>query len=195
MEDGHQDPQEAPVGVKAVWNRIRGPLEYLLWAGVLIFVFLRLGPQLGAVLGIGGGEDPLSMVSFRTLDGEVLTEDDLAGKVILVNAWATWCAPCVIEMPGFQRVYEDYRDQGFLVLGVSRDTEGTARVRTFLQEKGITYPVAMSADADLGGITEVQILPTSYLVGRDGTIRHRIEGMYPGPSLRLAVKRLLAEEG
>jgi peroxiredoxin len=178
-----------------LWSRVKRPLEFLLWAGVLVFVFLRLGPQVTAALGIGGGEDPLSVVAFRTLDGEAITREELLGKVILVNAWATWCAPCVLEMPGFQRVYEDYRDQGFLVLGVSRDHEGPEKVRAFLREKGITYPIAMAAQVDLGGITEVQILPTSFLIGRDGTIRHRIEGIYPGPALRLAVRRLLDEEG
>jgi len=169
-------------------------LEFLLWAGILVFVFLRLAPQFSAALGIRSGEDPLSVVAFRTLDGEAITREDLLGKVVLVNAWATWCAPCVLEMPAFQRVYEDYRDRGFLVLGVSRDHEGPERVRAFLQDKGITYPVAMAADVDLGGITEVSVLPTSFLIGRDGTIRHRIEGIYAGPALRLAVKRLLDEE-
>ena len=96
-------------------------------------------------------------------------------------------------MPGFQRVYEDYKDQGFLVLGVSRDQDGPAPVIEFLERKGITYPVAMAKDVDLGGITDVQTLPTSYLIARDGTIRHRVEGLYAGPALRMAVKRLLAE--
>jgi peroxiredoxin len=97
-------------------------------------------------------------------------------------------------MPGFQRVYDDYKDQGFLVLGVSRDHEGPEKVRAFLAQKEITYPVAMAKDVDLGGITEVTTLPTSYLIGRDGTIRHKVEGIYAGPVLRLAVKRLLAED-
>jgi hypothetical protein len=66
-------------------------------------------------------------------------------------------------------------------------------VKAFLQKKGITYPVAMARDVDLGGITDVEILPTSFLIGRDGTIRHRVEGLYAGPALRLAVKRLLNE--
>ena len=104
-----------------MWNKIKRPLEFLLWAGVLGFVFLRLGPQLTAALGVGGGDEALSVVAFEALDGTVFTRDDLTGKVVLVNAWATWCGPCVIEMPGFQRVYDDYKDQGFLVLGVSRD--------------------------------------------------------------------------
>jgi peroxiredoxin len=110
-----------------------------------------------------------------------------------VNAWATWCPPCVIEMPGFQRVYDDYKDQGFLVLGVSKDQGDPTPVRAFLAKKGITYPVAMARDVDLGGITDVQTLPTSYLIGRDGTIKHRVEGLYAGPALRMAVKRLLDE--
>jgi peroxiredoxin len=180
--------------MKSVWNKIKRPLELLLWAGVLGFVLLRLGPQITAAVGIGGGDEPFSAGVFRSLDGSVITRQDLAGKVVLVNAWATWCPPCVIEMPGFQRVYDDYKDQGFLVLGVSRDQGDPASVRTFLERKGITYPVAMAADVDLGGITDVSTLPTSFLIGKDGTIRHRVEGLYAGPALRLAVKRLLAQD-
>lgn len=177
-----------------LWEKVKRPLEFLLWAGVLGFAFLRLGPQVTAALGIGAGDEEFTASVFKDLDGAILTMEDLEGKVVLVNAWATWCAPCVIEMPGFQRVYEDYKDQGFLVLGVSRDHEGPEKVRTFLQRKGITYPVAMAADVDLGGITDVEILPTSFLIGRDGTIRHRVEGLYAGAALRMAVKRLLSQD-
>ena len=176
-----------------LWDKIKRPLELLLWVGVLGFVFLRMGPQFTAILGLGAGDDALSVSAFTTLDGETFSQDDLRGKVVLVNAWATWCGPCVLEMPGFQKVYDDYKDQGFLVLGVSRDHEGPKTVRAFLERKNITYPVAMAADVNLGGITDVTTLPTSYLIGRDGTIRHRVEGIYLGPALRLAVRRLLAE--
>lgn len=177
----------------SLWNRVKRPLEFLFWAGLLVFAALRLGPQLTAALGIGGGDAEFSATVFRALDGSVFTNDDLKGRVVLVNAWATWCPPCVVEMPGFQKVYEEYKDQGFLVLGVSKDQGDSTRVKAFLQEKGITYPVAMAADVDLGGITDVGVLPTSYLIGRDGTIRHRVEGLFLGPALRLAVKKLLAE--
>ncbi|MBT8397214.1 MAG: TlpA family protein disulfide reductase [Gemmatimonadetes bacterium] len=179
--------------MKSAWDKAKRPLEFLLWAGVLGFVFLRLGPQVTAAVGVGGGDEPLSVGAFTALDGTEFGEADLRGKVVLVNAWATWCRPCVIEMPAFQRVYDDYRDQGFLVLGVSRDRGDPSVVSEFLTRKGISYPVAMAMDVDLGGITEVNTLPTSYLIGRDGTIRHKVEGLYAGPALRMAVKRLLAE--
>ncbi|MGD2123485.1 MAG: TlpA disulfide reductase family protein [Gemmatimonadota bacterium] len=177
---------------KTLWSRVRRPLEFLLWVGVLGLLFFRLGPQVTAAFGIGGGREELAVAAVRTLDGAILTQEDLRGKVLLVNVWATWCAPCVIEMPGFQRVYDDYKDQGFLVLGVSRDQEPPSVVAEFLRKKEITYPVAMAKDVDLGGITEVSTLPTSYLIARDGTIRHKVEGLYAGPVLRLAVKRLLS---
>jgi thiol-disulfide isomerase/thioredoxin len=180
--------------MRSWWNTIKKPLELTVWAAVLVLLALRLGPQLMAIVGLGAGDEDLEVVYFRTLDGVEITAEDLKGQVVLVNAWATWCPPCVIEMPGFQRIYEDYRDEGFTVLGVSRDQAGPERVRIFLAEKGITYPIAMAGEADLGGITRVETLPTSFLVGRDGTIRHRIEGIYPGPALRLAVRRLLAED-
>ena len=177
----------------SIRTRIKRSLEFLLWAGVLGFAFFRFGPQVTAIFGVGAGSDPFAVAAFRALDGSSFTRSDLEGRVILVNAWATWCPPCVIEMPGFQRVYEDYKDEGFLVLGVSRDQGDIAQVRAFLRQRGITYPVAMAKDVDLGGITDVQTLPTSYLIGRDGTIRHRVEGLYAGPALRMAVKRLLDE--
>lgn len=168
-------------------------LEVVLWVGVLAFVGYRFAPQVGAALGLGAGEEEVSGSLIRTLDGDAYTLHDLKGKVVLVNVWATWCPPCVIEMPGFQRVYEDYQQEGFLVLGVSRDEGNADKVRAFLREKGITYPVAMAADTDLGGLAKVTTLPTSYLIDRAGTIRHTVEGLYVGPTLRMAVKRLLAE--
>ena len=73
-------------------------------------------------------------------------------------------------MPGFQRVYEDYKDQGFTVLGISRDQGSPDLVRAFLREKKITYPVAMASQANLGEMSSVTTLPTSFLLGRDGRI-------------------------
>ena len=75
--------------MKVVWNKIKRPLELLLWIGVLGFVLLRLGPQVTAAFGIGGGEEEFSATAFRALDGSTFTMNDLEGKVVLVNAWAT----------------------------------------------------------------------------------------------------------
>ena len=175
-------------------KKSRRLLEALIWVGVLGFVAYRFGPQVGAAFGVGSSDAEVTGTSVRTLDGTSFSLDDLKGNVVLVNVWATWCPPCVIEMPGFQRAYEDLKDQGFLVLGISKDQGDPERVRAFLQEKGITYPVAMAAETDLGGLTDVTTFPTSFLIDREGRIRHTVEGLYLGPTLRMAVKRLLAED-
>ena len=167
----------------------------ILFVAVVIGILgYRLQPQVRAALGIGAEDTEVSSGGIQTLDGEIITLEGLEGNVVLVNAWATWCPPCVLEMPGFQRVYEDYKDQGFTVLGISRDEGDPDDVRAFLAEKGITYPVAMAWQASLEGFGEVGGLPTSYLIGRDGKVKHRVEGLFAEPALRMAVRQLLSEE-
>ena len=182
-----------------MWDRVKkwrpSKWDILFFAVVLGIIGYRLQPQTWAALGLGAEDTEVSSRAIETLDGEILTLEGLKGQVVLVNAWATWCAPCVLEMPGFQRVYEDYRDQGFTVLGISRDEGSPDLVRAFLKEKGITYPVAMAWQASLEGFGEIGGLPTSYLLGKDGNIKHRVEGLFTEPALRLAIKNLLEEDG
>ncbi len=165
--------------------------EILLWVLVLGVVGYRFGPQLGAALGLGEGEGELAGLGVETLDGTFISLESLRGQVVLINAWATWCPPCVLEMPGFQRVYQDYKDQGFTILGISRDDLSPQVVQEWLSRKGISYPVAMSDKVRLEGLEPTGALPTSYLVGRDGKIKHMVEGVFAEPTLRMAVRILL----
>jgi thiol-disulfide isomerase/thioredoxin len=130
--------------------------------------------------------------TFTTVTGDVVRTDTLAGRVILVNAWATWCGPCVQEMPGFQRVQDDLRDRGFLVIGISADQEGPEAVRSFVEELGITYPVTFGPHHVLGLLAaQVRGLPTSLLLGPEGRIVRKVEGVFPEEELRRAVEELL----
>lgn len=182
------------LSVRSFWGHFRARLDLLLLVAALAALGYRFAPQVAAAFGWGAERTEVRSGKIRLLDGRDLTLEDLKGKVVLVNLWATWCPPCVIEMPGFQRVYEDYRNQGFVVLGLSRDHAPPERVREFLRQKGITYPVAMETDSGLEGFGMVQTLPTSFLLGKDGTVRHRVRGIYAEPALRMAVERLLGEE-
>ncbi|MFS8639054.1 MAG: TlpA disulfide reductase family protein, partial [Gemmatimonadota bacterium] len=76
-------------------------------------------PQAASALGLDSGGVDAPDFRVETLDGRTVALSDLRGQVVLVNFWATWCPPCRFEMPGFQRVYEEYRDQGFTILGLS----------------------------------------------------------------------------
>lgn len=163
------------------------------WILLLGFLGYRISPQVAAAFGAAGSGEGMPAFALRTLDGVPVTDESLRGKVVLVNFWATWCPPCRFEMPGFQRVYEDRKDEGFVILGVSTDNAGVGTVRAFLEERGITYPVAMATSRVVQDFGGVQALPTSILIGRDGTIRQQVKGVFAEPTLRMAVSRLLAE--
>ena len=191
--------------IPAAWSRVRRILslvashpatrwvERLAWTGLLVFVAIRLWPQLAAAAGIPSSTGQAPAFTVTTLEGATVTDESLAGKVVLVNFWATWCPPCRVEMPGFQRVYDRFRDEGFVVLGVTMDAGGPERVRRFLEERNISYPVGMAngdVARDFGG---VPFLPTSYLIDRQGRVRNVVRGMFTSVALEQAVERLLRE--
>ena len=167
--------------------------ERIGWALLVAFLAWRLSPQAGAALGVAGMNQPAPGFQLTTLDGTPITRDSLRGRVVLLNFWATWCPPCRVEMPGFQEVYDEHRDAGFVVLGVSTDAVGRATVREFLREEGISYPVAMANGEIVNAYGGARVLPTSFLIDREGRIRHEVRGYFAEVALRQAVQRLLDE--
>ena len=134
---------------------------------------------------------PAPDFAVTTIDGEELTLSELRGQVVLVNFWATWCPPCRLEMPGFQDVWEDYRDRGFTIVGLSVDRGVRDDVVRWVRQREITYPIAFAPGAVVRAYGGANVLPTSVLINREGRIVHRVEGFYAEPALRAAVRRLL----
>ena len=176
-------------------KRRRLTLEHVAWVLLLGFIAYRMGPQVKAAFGAGGRGAPAPALELETLDGAPVSLQDLRGKVVVVNFWATWCPPCRVEMPGFQRVYADKRDDGLVIVGVSLDRGGEGAVRQFVEERGITFPIAM-ADGDVAqAFGGVRTLPTSFLIDREGRVRQEVTGIFAEPTLRMAVGHLLDEPG
>lgn len=167
--------------------------EAIAWIALASFIGYRIWPQVAAAFGVASANTEAPDVEVTTLDGQSLSMQQLRGQVVLVNFWATWCPPCRVEMPGFQRVYDSRRAQGFVVLGLSTDAAGAATVSAFLAERGITYPVAMARGDVAQRFGGANMLPTSYLVDRAGRIRHEVRGIFTAVALEQAVDRLLAE--
>lgn len=167
--------------------------ERLAWVALIAFLGVRIWPQLAAAAGVASANASAPQFTLTTLDGASVTTESLAGKVVLVNFWATWCPPCRIEMPGFQRVYDRFRGDGFVVLGVSMDAGGAEGVQRFLAERHITYPVAMATPAAVRDFGGVRLLPTSYLIDREGRIRNEVGGLFASVALEQAIGRLLRE--
>jgi len=179
--------------VKKSHERLRSVATGVVWLLVAGFVLYRAAPQLSAAAGIGGGTSAAPELAGHTIDDVPFSLAGYRGQVVLVNFWATWCPPCRVEMPGFQRVYEDRRQDGFVVLGLSTDVSGVAPVRAFIEERGITFPVAMAGSEARAAFGPVRALPTSFLIDRQGRVRHEVAGLFAEPALRAAVDRLLEE--
>lgn len=173
--------------------RPRTRLEALAWIALIVFLGYRIWPQVGAAAGIASANEPMPSFALRTLDGAMVSDTSLRGQVVLINYWATWCGPCRIEMPGFQGVYDRNHARGFTILGISTDAGGPSAVRPFLAEHHITYPVAMASGGAVGAFSAASVLPTSFLVDRNGRIRYEVRGLFASVALEQAVDRLLAE--
>jgi cytochrome c biogenesis protein CcmG, thiol:disulfide interchange protein DsbE len=168
-------------------------LEALVWLGLVLFVGRRIWPQVAAAFGVASANAAVPAFQLTTLDGTAVSSESLRGQVVLVNFWATWCPPCRVEMPGFQRVYAAKRAQGFTILGVATDAAGRGPVLDFLRERGITYPVAMATGSVVRDFGGANLLPTSFLIDRQGRIRNEVRGVFATLALEQAVDRLLAE--
>lgn len=117
------------------------------------------------------GEAPPNF-SLKDLDGKTWTLAELKGKPVVVNFWATWCAPCKFEMPHFQSAYQKYKDQGLVILAVDIKTDnGEPAVRKFVQDLGISFPTPFDTTGDTEAAYRVKAYPTTYFVGRDGKLK------------------------
>lgn len=109
-----------------------------------------------------------------TLDGDSVALESLRDDVVLLNVWATWCAPCRTEIPELQTLQERYGERGLHVVGVSLDAPGSnERVREFLQEFGVGYTILRDPHEAIGGLLGVVGMPTTVLIDRAGIIRWR----------------------
>jgi peroxiredoxin len=95
---------------------------------------------------------------------------------VLLNFWATWCGPCRVEMPTMEQLYRTFSRKDFEILAVSIDVQGVAITRPFQQEYHLTFPILHDADYRVGLTYGARTLPMTFLVDRQGVVRHRIFG-------------------
>ena len=130
-----------------------------------------------------------------TLEGARFDLREHAGGVVLLNFWATWCAPCLQEMPALVELYSEYRNRGLSLVGISVDEDGAAVVREFVDRLGVNYPIALD-DGTVGAAYKGNlVIPSTFVVDRRGHIRSRYIGIVDFDTLVPVVERLLAEDG
>lgn len=137
--------------------------------------------------------DELPAFSWRDEQGRTLTLADFAGKVVLVDFWASWCAPCVQEIPALARLHHEFAGQGLAVVPISIDKSGLLKVQAFYRRQGITNLPAYMDDAHAAvaalGITTI---PVSWLIGRDGKVITRFDGAHDWEADKALIREALA---
>lgn len=131
--------------------------------------------------------------TLKTLDGRKVSLADYKGRAVLVNFWATWCAPCKLEMPWFVELHQQYAAQGFEILGVSEDdVKDRPEIGKFAHRIGVNYPILLGDEAAAKAYGGIDFLPTSYYVGRDGKIVEETAGLVSRDEIEASIKKALA---
>jgi len=188
-------------GLSERLRRYRG-----LGAGVCLFLLALqtggCGSQGRAGVQHAGGTVGTQATPFTLKDVEgrpVALQDFLGQKVVLLDFWATWCVPCEAALPHVQRIYDQYKDRGFVAFGISMDgPETVASVGPFARRMGLSFPILLDEETQVTGIYNPQrTAPLTILIDRQGRIRRVHPGYRPGDERELAreVAELLEEAG
>jgi thiol-disulfide isomerase/thioredoxin len=134
--------------------------------------------------------------SLTDMDGEKHTLDDYRGKVIMLNLWATWCPPCLREIPSMESIFQDLKDKGFVVLAVNQ-FETPDHVFAYMGQLSVypTFPVLFDRDSQVSELYGVKGLPTTLLINKQGQVAYRALGGrdFDHPRVRAIVNQLLTE--
>jgi thiol-disulfide isomerase/thioredoxin len=139
---------------------------------------------------------PAPAISFADLSGNTVSLSEFAGKIILVNLWATWCEPCLREMPSLERMQSRLGDR-ITVLAISEDRGGSKIVEPFIGKLGLkSIKTYLDPKSGVERAFEVQGLPTSFLIDREGRVVGRVEGAaeWDSPKLLETLRSFLGSE-
>ena len=123
---------------------------------------------------------PAPVFTLQSNKGQQVALAQLKGKVVMVNFWATWCVPCRQEMPHLQALYDRYNGLGFELLAVNVEKNNAEGARKWLEETPVTFPVLFDPENQVTKLYKVQTMPSTVIIGRNGTMRFIHQGYKPG---------------
>jgi peroxiredoxin len=134
---------------------------------------------------------PAPAWQLKDVNGTVVSFDQFKGKVVVLDFWATWCAPCRSEIPGYVALQEKYARAGLVMVGVSLDREGPEVVKKFMTDQKINYQIVLGDEKIVEAFGGVEAIPTTFIIDRQGTIRYRKVGALPAGEFEAVVTPFL----
>jgi len=166
----------------------RHTMKFLRSAVLAALTFASVQPFFADPLPVGKVAPALSVASES---GQTINLSQYKGKVVLLNFWATWCAPCRVEMPWFEEFSQKYKDKGFVVLGVSMDEGGWKVAGPVARKLKITYPMGVNKGKSAAAYGITDALPVTYLIDRTGKIRAVKQGFGNKEDFEKTIQSLL----
>jgi len=136
---------------------------------------------------------PVPDFALPDLNGKMVKLADLRGKVLFINIWATWCAPCREEMPSLENLYKKLKGPNFEMVGISIDKDGKKSVEPFVKQLGITFPILLDPASATAAKFQITGVPETFLVSQEGIVLHHLIGptQWDKQSIADALKNLV----
>jgi thiol-disulfide isomerase/thioredoxin len=140
---------------------------------------------------LGQSGKPAPRLELSDIEGRVLRLGDYKGKVVLLNFWATWCAPCRAEMPDLVKWQREYKSRGLQIIGITYPPEELAEVREFIKSTKVNYPIALGEEQTKAIFDKGETLPITVVIDKKGVVREVIQGIIFPEEFERKVKPLL----
>ena len=157
-----------------LWKGVLKPARKWARTGLLSMAALCLH-----AFQVAAAERSLPEFKLRLLDGRVVDSKNLRGRVTVIDFWATWCKPCIAEIPEYNRFYQEYSKKGVVLIAVASDSGTEAEVREAAKRLKMEYPVAAPALKDLDRLGEFEVLPTTWVFDARGKLVKEFLGASP----------------
>ena len=137
--------------------------------------------------------EPAPGFALEGLDGGEVSLAALDGKVVVLNFWASWCGPCRLEMPDFQKAWEEHQEQGVVFVGIAVD-DTASEASKFAEQVGVTYPLALDTTGDVARAYRIRAVPSTYFIDREGKLATTLHGLANQGALRIFLRGQTSQE-
>jgi peroxiredoxin len=175
MESGHTNKQGRKVSSRERWYIVFSVAVAVI---LITVVWVLTGRNNAALPSVSEVNRPAPDFTLPALDGDDVQLRDYRGQIVLINFWGSWCEPCRRETPALQAAYEQFHDQGLVVIGVNlfddEQTQGNTRddLQSFVEQYGVSYPIALDVEGQVARDYSIYPIPTSLFIDAQGNIRY-----------------------